>query len=317
MLNLYWPVYKNLEKEVLELSNVIHFDDNQTKIYSMKIADLIVRCAIEIESIAKELYQQLGGDMDPKTDDGKSRDLYFDTDCISLIDDKWKICQKEIKISATTFYFTKTENIILMPLKNCNNRSKNKWNKAYQAIKHNRAKSLTKANLKNLLNALGALYILNLYYRNEKYLIDKRNFHIIFDDRVGSEIFSVFVAHAEKIPIGNEVSDDDIEQEVKNELNRCIYIQKYTEEAFKLMHKETVSNNYKFIEKLQSSTEVINYVQKNGITPNMHPFELAKKAGGEKLLKELFSIAEFNIRTDYEIILNKSEQIYPNLTVND
>ena len=28
-MNLYWPVYKNLEKEVLALSYNIHFDDAQ------------------------------------------------------------------------------------------------------------------------------------------------------------------------------------------------------------------------------------------------------------------------------------------------
>ena len=59
--NLYWSVYKNLEKEFLELTNFIHFSDDQLKVYSMHIADLIVRCSIEIESISKELYFELGG----------------------------------------------------------------------------------------------------------------------------------------------------------------------------------------------------------------------------------------------------------------
>ena len=38
--NLYWPVYKNLEKEFLDLANYIHISDDQTDIYSMHIADL-------------------------------------------------------------------------------------------------------------------------------------------------------------------------------------------------------------------------------------------------------------------------------------
>lgn len=29
MTNLYWPIYKKIEKEIVELSNHIHFDDNQ------------------------------------------------------------------------------------------------------------------------------------------------------------------------------------------------------------------------------------------------------------------------------------------------
>ena len=46
--NLYWPVYMNLEKEFLELAEYIHFSDDQISTYSMHIADLIIRCAIEI-----------------------------------------------------------------------------------------------------------------------------------------------------------------------------------------------------------------------------------------------------------------------------
>lgn len=68
--NLYWSVYKNLEKEFLHLAEYIHFADDQTKVYSMHIADLIVRCAIEIESIAKELYLNLGGNPSPIDSNG-------------------------------------------------------------------------------------------------------------------------------------------------------------------------------------------------------------------------------------------------------
>lgn len=55
--NLYWPVYKNLEKEFLKLADYIHISDDQTSIYSMHIADSIVRCAVEIEALSKELYK--------------------------------------------------------------------------------------------------------------------------------------------------------------------------------------------------------------------------------------------------------------------
>ena len=63
--NLYWPVYKNLEKEFLKLADYIHFSDEQLGTYSMFIADLIVRCSVEIEALSKELYCMLGGNMSP------------------------------------------------------------------------------------------------------------------------------------------------------------------------------------------------------------------------------------------------------------
>ena len=43
MKNLYWHVYQNLEKELLEIGETIFVVDNQLDVYSMRIADLLVR----------------------------------------------------------------------------------------------------------------------------------------------------------------------------------------------------------------------------------------------------------------------------------
>ena len=59
------------------------FDDDQLDVYSMKIADLLVRCAVEIESLSKELYWSNGGQKQYDLN-GNERKLYFDTDCIKL-----------------------------------------------------------------------------------------------------------------------------------------------------------------------------------------------------------------------------------------
>ena len=151
-------------------------------------------------------------------------------------------------------------------------------------------------NIGNLLNALGALYILNLYYRDEDFFTNETKTDVVFDNRVGSEIFSVFVANAENVSVGNNLSDDNIDQSIKKELERSIYIQKYKEESIRLIHKEVVPNNSEFLYKLINSKQVVDYLHKNEISPGMHMFDLAKKAGGDKLLKELLSLSHFNIR---------------------
>jgi hypothetical protein len=71
MSNLYWSIYKNLERDVIDLSNHIHFNDEQLAVYSTKIAELLIRCSIEIESISKDLYENEGGNMVP-TDENVS-----------------------------------------------------------------------------------------------------------------------------------------------------------------------------------------------------------------------------------------------------
>ena len=164
--NLYWPVYKNLEHDVLTLTQFIHFSDDQLKTYSMHIADLIVRCAVEIESISKELYCLNGGNMAPIDRNGNTRDLFFDTDCIDYLEQRWKLSKKQITVSGVGFYLSDEKNRVLMPLKKANKRGSSgcKWKQAYQAVKHNRNQSLKKATIENLISALGALFILNKYY---------------------------------------------------------------------------------------------------------------------------------------------------------
>ena len=53
--HIYWQVFKNLEQDFIKVADVIHVDDNQQEVYSMKIADLLIRTVIEIEALAKEL----------------------------------------------------------------------------------------------------------------------------------------------------------------------------------------------------------------------------------------------------------------------
>ncbi len=103
-IGLFFQRY--LEKEFLKLADYIHFSDNQLGTYSMFIADLIVRCSVEIEALSKELYCMLGGNMSPTDLQGNARDLYFDTDCLDLLEQKRVISKKQIMVSTINFYFT-------------------------------------------------------------------------------------------------------------------------------------------------------------------------------------------------------------------
>ena len=119
-MNLYWSVYKNLEKELIRLADIIHFDDKQMNVYSIHMADLLIRTSVEIEAISKHLYEVNGGNMNPIDDKGDPRALYFDSDCIQELDLKWHITRKVVNVVSANFYFEKKENIVLRPLKDCN-----------------------------------------------------------------------------------------------------------------------------------------------------------------------------------------------------
>lgn len=129
--NLFWQVYRNLEREFLTLTEFIHIDDHQLEnVYSMRIADLLLRTVVEIESISKHLYLQNGG---PKTEPKK---IYFDTDCMAYLNDCWCLESKWVQVVSPDLYLEKSENRVLAPLKDAQFRSPQSpdWNQAYQAI---------------------------------------------------------------------------------------------------------------------------------------------------------------------------------------
>lgn len=185
--NLFWPVYQNLEKEFLSICDIIHVDDAQLDVYSMKIAELLIRTVVEIESLAKNLYFSNGGS---KPDD---KDLYFDTDCMALLVDIWGIDKKVVLVSSPNIFLTEETNLILTPLYKSNKRGSSSadWCKAYQAVKHNRVKELKRGNLKHFLRALAALYILNLYLKDDKVNFISPGKDQFQDFSFGSQIFSV------------------------------------------------------------------------------------------------------------------------------
>ena len=214
MKQLYWQVYLNLERELLELADTIYINDEQQDVYSIRIADLLIRIVIEIEALAKELYLTTGGVL------MSDEDMYFDTVCIAHLDDLWNLDKKVVQVVSHNIYFERNENKILYPLHKASKRGTSSvdWNKAYQAVKHNRIKELPKGNLKNCIHGLAALYVLNLYYRNDKFSnlsrVEKSNVNSSF----GSSLFSV------KIHKINHFKTDGTYAK-GSDYNECVYIE--------------------------------------------------------------------------------------------
>ena len=317
-LNLYWPVYKNLESEVLTLSKYIHFSDDQSKTYSTYIADLIVRCSIEIESISKEIYKANGGNMELMDEQGEKRDLYFDTDCLDYLNNLWQISKKEITVSSPVFYFQDSKFRILTPLHKANKRgtSGSKWKRAYQALKHDRRNSLKQASIENLLQAMGALYILNLYYKDERYPIGRVYMGTQeFDNRAGSEIFSAACYHATMLSMAEHMDDTNIDEGIAKNLDAAIFIEKYDDSSFRMMHKnfckdlEIVQRNF------DNSKEIQDFLKKHPEYTVESINKTCLDAGGIQLLQNIIQMPHtMNEKgATTEAVLNKHTNIYPEL----
>ena len=317
MTNFYWPVYKDLENEVIKLSNQVHFDDNQLSIYSVKISELLIRCSVEIEAISKELFLLNGGIEPP---DGN---LFFDTDCINFIENKWELSKKKVIISSSNLFFQRDENRILTPLYKANKRgeSGSDWKKAYQAVKHNRSKNLTKGNIKNLLRALSALYLLNIYFKSETYDLGDKN-----NDNFSKDFSELFAIKVHKW-IGN---GDGVNPYVKSpDFDECVYLIKWTDDYSKKWSDWATEQNKQLNDIIFKHPSVTKYINDNLIENGQIKqeefatfiknreyfkcFDMQKEYGGmlNRAIAEASKKYNFDWKKSihFEAVLNKNQQI--------
>ena len=309
-INLYWPVYKNLEKEVLELSYHIHFCDKQCGVYSVQIAELLIRCAVEVESISKALYQAEGGNMSPVDGSGNSRDLYYDGDCLEFLDLRWKLGEKQVILVAPSMYFEKDDNRVFTPLKSAHNGNQ-RWQKAYQSVKHSRVEKLHKASVEMLLRAMAALYLLNIYYKDERIDFNRGDFLTLsnhFDISSDSDIFSVKCSF---VSIPSQKPKDEKEEYCGSHFASSVYL--------RIVDAGTIEREWKridtSIEKVLS--EIDERIKKNNIEVGAETFkgktlfDIARIIGGEQYARNVMRETMLRIHEIKPVaVLNKGQRIY-------
>lgn len=167
----YWQSYKEIEEQILLLSRSIEFDDDNFDggVHSVRIANLILQCAANVESVLKDIYIK-------ECSEGEKhrRGLYYDYDCLVWLINEWDLKERTVHLNGV-FNVRKDANRCFCPF---DNHGKTKvwrgrtvpswaWNEAYQSIKHDYLNSIAKdATLKVLVEIAALLYALNLYYYN-------------------------------------------------------------------------------------------------------------------------------------------------------
>lgn len=297
MTNIYWPVYKNLEVEVERLSFDIHIDDKQLNVYSTKISDLILRASAEIESISKELYSLNGGT--------KEGEIKYDDVALKYLNQKWILKEKKVLISSINCF---QSNRVLQPfLKNEKRTNGTKltysWNNSYQNLKHSRAKSIEFGSIKYLFDSLAALFLLNIYYKNEGYKIDENNKIDNFPLNQGSSLFSIKLHKYSSY-------DSNFVYRKKEDFNECTFYSKLTDASVSNLREANEIIRKKQIEIFAKHPKLKSYLENNDI----------KKYEGKNLMRDILESNEYtNIlrqsvqaipkelnKTETEIVLNKN-----------
>jgi hypothetical protein len=163
---------------------------------------------------------------------------------------------------------------------------------------------------------MGALYILNLYYKDERidigrvYLSDND-----FDNRVGSEIFSAHCCRATCIAMRHEMDDSCIVSPLEEELDRSIFIIKYDDESFREMHRDFCLDYQIREQRFNESPEIAAFLSEHPEYNGKSMNEICLAAGGASLFKKIVCMEHIrkNKSTRTEALLNKHAGIYPKL----
>ena len=290
MSNIFWGIYRNLEREVLSLAEMVHFTDNQTTVYSARIADLLVRCNVEAESLIRELYK-----------DTKKEPLDKVGDMLTSLNKDWNLEKKLVSIISPNMHYS-PEYASFCPY-NYSNKDSNDFYSAYNAVKHDRASNFEKyATLHFLLRAMGALFLLNIYYRNEEY----GSMRIIPDNRLGSNIFAFYIKELNpKFPVKKQILRSD------EELG-AMYIIRPTIDSYEQYYQEFDG----VFKKQKEALETAGYVAEKDESGEEQDisyddvYKIAVNIGGPDMVKQISGIEQVAIKKhsalSYRVILNKS-----------
>ena len=149
----YWNYFLALEEDAYKISRFIQFHEDNYDTYSFELAKLLMATASQVDVVLREISSKYSN---------KKKENLNIVDYISLINKhlngiiSWKIQINKFGIK-------------LEPLTPFGNKDANKripeWWTAYNKVKHNLDTEFYQANLKNVLNALGALFIcVHFYY---------------------------------------------------------------------------------------------------------------------------------------------------------
>lgn len=147
---IHWNYFLALEDDLDRLSRFVDFSKND-EAYSIEIARLFLSSCSEIDVILKQICKKINSESS-----ASSMNAYFK----ELNDSYLRLLDFSVEIPRYA--------ITLTPFLNWTENNPPFWWQDHNKVKNHRHEHFEKANLKNCLNAIAAMYILTLYLYIEK-----------------------------------------------------------------------------------------------------------------------------------------------------
>lgn len=144
---VHWNYYLALEQDLKKISRYIEFCTENEKTYSIELAHILLSASSEIDVVMKLLCKKIKESCKTKN-----------------IEDYRKVIKSNLPNFISEEISIPRYNMISKPWQNWTHDKNPEWWKAYNDVKHKRNEYFQEANLKNVINSLGALFLTVIYY---------------------------------------------------------------------------------------------------------------------------------------------------------
>jgi len=141
----YWNYFLALEEDLVELARYVEFSERNFQAFSTEMARLLLAASSEVDVVMKLRCQQLG-------------------EAAANMRDYRGVLRDQEPVLAGMRAFIPRYGLVLTPWENWRRDESPDWWLDYNSVKHQRNTEFTKANLKNVLNAMAGLSLLLLAY---------------------------------------------------------------------------------------------------------------------------------------------------------
>jgi len=196
----HWNYFYALDNDLEKVSRFIEFADANLETYSIELTHLLLSAASEVDVVLKQacvLLCQLDGKKVKVENIEDYRNIIMESDIFKLI------CSEPV--------FIPRYGIHTHPFENWLSGRRMDWWKSYNNVKHERNVYYKEANLKNTINAIGALLLSLSYYDQIFWLVNNRTFKWIY--QITGEVQegrTTFVRMHDKHYKKEEISIDEI-----------------------------------------------------------------------------------------------------------
>jgi hypothetical protein len=152
-IETHWNYLYSIERDLENLARYIEFNNDNFKCYSIEISKILMLAAAEVDVVCKQLCKKIN-----PASRADSIGVYRSEILLKYRDiPKFKVVMPRYGLKLTPWSNWKNR-IHTVPF----------WWTAYNKIKHHRHTHYERGNLKNALNAIAGLFIMNLYLYQEK-----------------------------------------------------------------------------------------------------------------------------------------------------